>query len=89
MKEQREIRFIPFDVDDKHYILKEMVCDYTDKMSGEYRGLLNKYSYYILEVDNNNLRLPINIISEHRIDSSNVNNMIKVKKYVRDRKELV
>lgn len=89
MKEQREIRFIPFDIDDKHYILKEIVCDYTDKMSGEYQGLLNKYCYYILEVDNNDLRLPINIISEYRLDCKNINNLVKVKKYIRDRKELI
>lgn len=88
MKEQREIKFIPFDIDDEHYILKEIVCDFTDKMSGEYQEGLNKYCYYVLKVEqNNDLRLPITILSEERLDRIDINNLLKVKRYLRSRKE--
>jgi len=88
MKEQKEIRYIPFDIDDEHYLLKEIVNVPTDKMSGEYQKKMNKYGYYILKVSqNNDLRMPFDILIEERIKNNEIDNLTEVKEYVRTRKK--
>ena len=51
--EEKEVRFIKVDIDDSHYILKEIINIPTGKMSGEYQHKINKYCYYLYKVTSN------------------------------------
>jgi len=88
MLEHVETRLIPFDQDGEHYILKEVSVFPTDKMSGLYKKNVNKYSYSVLNVlQNNDLSLPINISEEFSVDVKDMSNILNVKNYVKERKK--
>ena len=59
-------------------------------MSGEYQHKINKYSYYIYKVvSNKDLRYPLDIIETIKINDKSINNITKIKKYIKTRKKVL